>query len=500
MREVATSPTAALFAAQKETELGTELLAVKLLHGAVEKKLVVGLQQRAGALAALQHRHIVTPHQVLDVGGKFGLVSPFVDGIDLLEWVEVLRENDVRMPPRVVCELLRGIAVALDAALHRVPWGHHKPLKFIHADLKPTNVMITRDGEVKVLDFGTGASQFEGRTEVPTRTARNYLSPERHLGRPPTPASDVYALGVLGIELLHDSWLHIIPSAPVEHDKHLTEVLRASEFKLRSSADQQTLRSLLLRMARHSPGSRPTAGVVAQTLRRLADRAPGPSLESFGHENATPWLMTIPEDPETALIVQVAPVPLEPLDLPEGDPSDLDSISNTLTNTDLSPLVTDDPSAVFLRGGGSDWDDGDESETQSIALKTDAALRARRDVLEDDNTVQDTPIRGDVSDDAPTQMPELDDPSLLATVTNVGAPPVVEDVEPEWVPSPPPPTSTEVLRYEDVKIQEAVFEEEEEVSIAWVALVATGTGCVSFGAVMAVLVGIVLGLYFATFI
>lgn len=513
LREVATSPAAALYAAQRETDAGTELLAVKLLHRPTEMSHVVGLQLRASTLGALQHRHIVTPTHVLDVGGKLGFVSPFVDGIDLLEWVEVLRENNVQMPPRVVCELLRGVAVALDAAMHRVPWGRHKPLKFLHGDLKPTNIMVTRDGEVKVLDFGTGASQFEGRTSMMTRTARNYLSPERTLGRPPTAASDVYSLGILGIELLNDSWMHIVPSAPVEHDKHLIQLVRDSEFRLRSNADQQTLRSLLLRMGRHSPQARPDAAVVAQTLRRLGDRAPGPSLESFAHENAAPWLMSVPEDPETALIVQVQPVPLVPIDLPAKASKVADSVSNTLTNTDVNPLLSDDPSAVFLRDAGDSWDDGEESETQSIALSTRGALKAKRESLEDAKTLPDIGERSPIDVDDPTHMPEHAEPTEEASIPLRSPLPFevaertrdaslqeqLEEVAAAEV-LPPEPGDGESYQYQPLPFQEAEYEIEEPMSPVWVALVAAGTGCVTFGAVLAVLVGIGLGFYLATLV
>lgn len=506
LREVATSPTAQLYAAQRETDGGPELLAVKLFHRDVDEQHVLGVQQRAARLGTLAHRHIVSPTQVLDVNGRLGLVSPFIDGIDLLEWVEVLRENNVKMPPRVICELLRGVAVALDAAMHRVPWGRSKPLKFLHGDLKPTNIMVTRDGELKVLDFGTGASHFEGHA-LPTRTARNYLSPERSLGRPPTPASDVYSLGILGIELLHDSWMHVIPSAPVEHQKHLTQLLRQAEFKLRSSADQQTLRSLLLRMARHSPGGRPNAAVVAQTLRRLADRAPGPSLESFCYENAGPWLMTIPEDPETALIVQVTPISLEAVDVFDREHTVEDSATHSSTRPDgLVPVgLNDDPSAVFLRSS-NEWEEED-SITQSIALKTGAALKAKRTNLEDEATHQDG--NRPVLEDEPTVMAESElaagpelaesgEPTAELDVqtirVTVDAPDAGDATEERPRPEPSeieaevvlPMTSSEVVRYQDVRVQDADFED-EKISVGWVVVVTAATGCASFGAVLAVL-------------
>jgi serine/threonine protein kinase len=392
LREVATTPVAALFVAERpreEHEGGVPTLAaVKVLKRPIDPRAVVGLQEHSARLAALNQRHIVVPERVLNIDGRLGLLSPFIEGVDLLDWLEVLRDNDTPMPPRVVCEVLRAVAVALDAALNRIPWGASAPLGILHCDLKPTNIMIDRDGELKVLDFGTGASRVCGGPEaVPRspRSGRSYLAPERLRGRSPSHAGDVYALGLLGLELFANRWLRNVPRSNPEHDLFLGETLKTASLGVPwNPADEQTLKSLLLRMAAYSAGSRPTAAGAAQTLRRLADRAPGPSLESFAHEHALPWLHHPPENPDTALMVQATPFTVDvtgvfprfPAERPEFG-ENTDEVTNTMSFSGFIPLQENDPTHVFYDPSDAAFDETDDTET--IAEETAEALARVRE-------------------------------------------------------------------------------------------------------------------------
>lgn len=379
LREVATGPVAAAFVAERWTRDGSSLAVVKVLRDRTPADRLFPLQERSVLLGALRHRHIVTVDHVVDIDGHFGLLSPYVDGIDLLDWSGVLRENNVSMPPRVVCEIVRAIAVALDAAQNRTPWGEEAPLNLRHGDLKPGNVMIDRDGELKVLDFGTGASALAMDEIPPVRSARTYVAPERVDDGPATNEADIYALGIITVELLCDRWLHSIPSEPEAHDAHLAELVRGVPLEMRSDADTQTLRSVVCRMVAHDPAQRPRAAVVAQTLRRLADRAPGPSLESFAHEHANPFLVNIPENPDTGLMIQVLPVWADTLTtLRDGPPPDEDT--NTVGPGELNRFLAEDSvSQAFHLDDEGDWeDDASYSLTDQVAVETEKAIEAAR--------------------------------------------------------------------------------------------------------------------------
>ncbi|HEV2871880.1 MAG TPA: RodZ domain-containing protein [Actinomycetota bacterium] len=97
--------------------------------------------------------------------------------------------------PAEAVRVAAAVADALDAAHRR---------GIVHRDVKPSNVMLTRDGEVKVLDFGIAAAADETHSTTGSGLYATvaYVSPERVAGEPATPASDVYSLGAVLYELL----------------------------------------------------------------------------------------------------------------------------------------------------------------------------------------------------------------------------------------------------------------------------------------------------------
>ena len=148
-------------------------------------------------LARLEHPHIA---RLLDGGatedGRPYFVMELVEGEPITDYC---RSRSLAVEPRL--ELLQDCCDAVAAA--------HRNL-VVHRDLKPSNVLVTKSGEVKLLDFGiakllgpddTGESAAETRTEHRLLTPA-YAAPEQILGEPVTTATDVWALGALGYELL----------------------------------------------------------------------------------------------------------------------------------------------------------------------------------------------------------------------------------------------------------------------------------------------------------
>ena len=173
-------------------------VAVKVLHAeAGSRPRPERFLDEARAAGAIQHPHLVAVYDVDPDGHPPYLVTELIDG-------HPLRQELDRGPlpvPRVL-ELATQIADGL-AAAHRAG--------FVHRDLKPDNVMITRDGRVKIVDFGlaTSAPSPPGRESVDlTETARlvvgtaAYMSPEQARGGPVDFRSDQFALGVLLYEML----------------------------------------------------------------------------------------------------------------------------------------------------------------------------------------------------------------------------------------------------------------------------------------------------------
>ncbi|MET0620340.1 MAG: serine/threonine-protein kinase [Thermoanaerobaculia bacterium] len=184
--------------AERADGLFDQRVAIKLLRrGMASDEVLSRFSRERRILARLEHPHIA---RLLDGGatedGRPYFVMELVEGEPITDYC---RSRSLAVEPRL--ELLQDCCDAVAAA--------HRNL-VVHRDLKPSNVLVTKSGEVKLLDFGiakllgpddTGESAAETRTEHRLLTPA-YAAPEQILGEPVTTATDVWALGALGYELL----------------------------------------------------------------------------------------------------------------------------------------------------------------------------------------------------------------------------------------------------------------------------------------------------------
>ena len=174
-----------------DTVLGRRV-ALKLLveELAADDRATRRFVREARATARLAHPNVA---RVFDFGRQGG--APFLV-MELLEG-ETLAARLASGPlgPAEAARVAAAVADALEAAHGR---------GIVHRDVKPSNVMLTRDGEVKVLDFGIAAAADETHSTTGSGLYATvaYVSPERVAGEPATPASDVYSLGAVLYELL----------------------------------------------------------------------------------------------------------------------------------------------------------------------------------------------------------------------------------------------------------------------------------------------------------
>jgi serine/threonine-protein kinase len=181
----------------RDTRLGRDV-AVKVLRAdlARDPQFQVRFRREAQNAAALNHPAIVAVYDTGETNGEIGtlpyIVMEYVDGQTLREIVKA----DGLIPQRRVLEVMADVCAALD-------FSHRHGI--IHRDVKPANVMITRGGAVKVMDFGIARALADVANVTQTAAVigtAQYLSPEQARGEAVDARSDVYAAGCVLFELL----------------------------------------------------------------------------------------------------------------------------------------------------------------------------------------------------------------------------------------------------------------------------------------------------------
>ncbi len=166
-------------------------LAIKIVQAATgQQEVLARFQREAEVSAHLNHPNVIT---IYDVGedpavGPF-IAMEFVDGASLADLV-----RDRRLPTAE--DRLR----ALIPAMHAVDAAHAAGI--VHRDVKPGNLMVARDGRVKLMDFGVARSGDSGLTMTGSVMGTpSYLAPEQLTGAEPSQATDRYAFAVMAFEV-----------------------------------------------------------------------------------------------------------------------------------------------------------------------------------------------------------------------------------------------------------------------------------------------------------
>ena len=270
------------------------IVAVKLLREQwnEQQDIVNRTRDEARLLARLRHKNILRVEDLVEVDGQTAIIMEYVDGLDLKQLVDALRERRQRVPAKVALQITLEAASALEAAYFRIPTGMEAPLGVIHRDVKPSNIMLSVEGEVRVLDFGTARSSHifrSAQTGAMRFGSLKYMSPERREGDRGEHAGDIYALGLVLLELLRTEWLPLLPMEVQEHDEAIAQAIaRLDQLGMPNAEWDMTLRQALGQMLASEPSVRPTAEQVVKLMRAFVEQASGPVLDRFAHEVVTP--------------------------------------------------------------------------------------------------------------------------------------------------------------------------------------------------------------------
>ena len=267
-------------------------LAVKLLHErwAADASIAARARDEARLMSQLNHDNVVRIHGLTLLGDRNAVLMEYVEGVDV-GTLATAAEQVGFLPVTVIAQIGEQVAAALHAAWHTSSPSTGAPLRVVHRDIKPPNVLISRGGAVKVMDFGVARAEFE--REAHTGSAQfgtgRYMAPERWLYGEAGPESDVFSLGVTLWELATVRPMERLPLDPITHEEAVEERLSQLVGPLGERGATQ-LGEVLRGLLAHAPEDRPEAGRVVETLAELAEIADGASLRRYARRMVPPLM------------------------------------------------------------------------------------------------------------------------------------------------------------------------------------------------------------------
>jgi serine/threonine-protein kinase len=168
-----------------------------LPHLAANRQFVEMFAREARVAARLSHPCVVQIFELGEEAGEFFIAMEHIDGLTLHRLAVAAWEQQRPLPLDVIARTLADVAVGLHAA-HTLCDDDGKPLRLVHRDVSPDNLMVSKDGVTKVLDFGIAKGDLGG-PQTKTGNLRGkipFMPPEQIRGEPLDGRADLYALGV----------------------------------------------------------------------------------------------------------------------------------------------------------------------------------------------------------------------------------------------------------------------------------------------------------------
>ncbi|HEY0479725.1 MAG TPA: serine/threonine-protein kinase [Kofleriaceae bacterium] len=206
VRRLGSGGMADVYLAQARGDGGFEkLVAVKVMHGhlARNQRAVDHFLDEARLAARIHHPNVVTIQDLGKIGNDYIIVMEYVEGVDLERLLLSARAGQRQVPLPVALGILCRICDGLDAA-HRATAPDGTPLGIIHRDVKSANVLVSRQGSVKVVDFGIAkaAKQVHYTVAGETKGTPAMMAPEQRVGEQVDVRADVYSVAAVGYELV----------------------------------------------------------------------------------------------------------------------------------------------------------------------------------------------------------------------------------------------------------------------------------------------------------
>lgn len=166
-------------------------VAIKVLKQeySADTKFVTKFRAEAQSVAGLAHPNIVAVYDVGEENGLHYIVMELVEGITLKKYIEHKGKLDIKESLGISIQIAQGLCAA---------HANH----IIHRDIKPQNIIISREGKVKVMDFGIAKAASSNTITSNAMGSVHYISPEQARGGFSDERSDIYSLGITMYEML----------------------------------------------------------------------------------------------------------------------------------------------------------------------------------------------------------------------------------------------------------------------------------------------------------
>jgi eukaryotic-like serine/threonine-protein kinase len=274
LERLAVGGMAEIFRARQSGAHGFEkILVIKriLPHLAADPEFLAMFIDEAKLQCALQHPKIVQVFEFGEVDGQYYIALEYVDGMDALGLLRACAHRRQRLPVRLAVHIACEVLDALDYS-HSQRGADGQPLGIVHRDVSPSNVFISRRGDVKLGDFGIARAtekQRQSKTQAGTLKGKyGYMAPEQVIGGDIDGRADLFAVGIVLSEMLMGRRLFTAPN-------DLDVLLMVRDARLdrlnRYGGDiPPALRKILDRILARDPDTRyPTAGALRDTLQEF---------------------------------------------------------------------------------------------------------------------------------------------------------------------------------------------------------------------------------------
>lgn len=195
---------AEVYRARPKDEASGKLLAIKVMRPQLAREArFVDMFHREGQLALLlRNRCIVETVEIGKIEGRHYIAMEYIGGRDLTQVLRRCQETNQRIPVPHAVYIAARIAEGLHFA-HTLVDGDGRPLNIVNRDVSPSNVRLSYDGDVKLLDFGIAQALMKFTSEIGVLKGKfSYMSPEQIRGMPLDARTDVFSAGIILHEML----------------------------------------------------------------------------------------------------------------------------------------------------------------------------------------------------------------------------------------------------------------------------------------------------------